>query len=547
MSVSPASSVSSSSSRLADAGRARQQLLSRLLAAVKGCQAKFGQGGGQLATETAREVRDLLSALFDVLAHGMRDEVSPSHSFWPLVKAMLARVELDRFYLLAAVTSDGGRSSAWLRAALNERTLERQMLAATADGETLAKLYYSWAFLRDRERRPMLPTAAAGLSTVTFALKVDQDESETTIPPSSSRKKKYKTPSVVTLDDGSGDAVGSDTTSMGSHSPLPPSASPGPELEGAMGGGQSNAGLAKELAVKSTMEKRRSKSKASAMAAEVPRIDFTSASLVAAVGHGQQSADMDDDEEDDVSEGSGARTPNGSLSNQHAALTPVKAAGVGSLIPVKAGHAEEDLADASGGGDEDTPCASEDSASVHSLDESDYASACSTFHSVSRPASTYGGPVAGREIASSSVQSTGGISREDLKQALLSVMARKDELATQCGRLKKHLAAESESAAALKEEILVEKRRAEEAGERANVRLQALARENELLKHQLKKYVGAVQKLRDGPEAHETLAELEGKGQREAGKPKYVDYHFEASEYERKLIQVAEMHGELIE
>ena len=27
----------------------------------------------------------------------------------------------------------------------------------------------------------------------------------------------------------------------------------------------------------------------------------------------------------------------------------------------------------------------------------------------------------------------------------------------------------------------------------------------------------------------------------------YVDYHFEASEYEKKLIQVAEMHGELLE
>ena len=33
---------------------------------------------------------------------------------------------------------------------------------------------------------------------------------------------------------------------------------------------------------------------------------------------------------------------------------------------------------------------------------------------------------------------------------------------------------------------------------------------NELLKHQLKKYVGAVQKLRDGPQAYETLAKLEG-------------------------------------
>ena len=27
----------------------------------------------------------------------------------------------------------------------------------------------------------------------------------------------------------------------------------------------------------------------------------------------------------------------------------------------------------------------------------------------------------------------------------------------------------------------------------------------------------------------------------------YVDYHYEASEYEKKLVQVAEMHGELLE
>ena len=42
-------------------------------------------------------------------------------------------------------------------------------------------------------------------------------------------------------------------------------------------------------------------------------------------------------------------------------------------------------------------------------------------------------------------------------------------------------------------------------------RINSILRENELLKHQLKKYVGAVQKLRDGPQAHETLAQLEGK------------------------------------
>ena len=36
--------------------------------------------------------------------------------------------------------------------------------------------------------------------------------------------------------------------------------------------------------------------------------------------------------------------------------------------------------------------------------------------------------------------------------------------------------------------------------EKLESRNSVLSRENELLKHQLKKYVGAVQKLRDGPQ-----------------------------------------------
>ena len=54
-----------------------------------------------------------------------------------------------------------------------------------------------------------------------------------------------------------------------------------------------------------------------------------------------------------------------------------------------------------------------------------------------------------------------------------------------------------------------------------------------------------MQKLRDGPHAYETLAKLEGVTQEQSSK--YIDYHYEASEYEKKLIQVAEMHGELLE
>lgn len=65
-------------------------------------------------------------------------------------------------------------------------------------------------------------------------------------------------------------------------------------------------------------------------------------------------------------------------------------------------------------------------------------------------------------------------------------------------------------------------------------------RENEVLKHQLRKYVGAVQMLNKDGAAHEALACLEAS--KEA-----IQEREEAVQYQQKLVQVAEMHGELME
>merc|ERR1711971_1188319 len=157
-----------------------------------------------------------------------------------------------------------------------------------------------------------------------------------------------------------------------------------------------------------------------------------------------------------------------------------------------------------------------------------------------------------RQSSVSSVASANGstLSREDLKHALLSVMERKEELQDQCQSFKRLLEKESASSAGLKQELNDANRKAKDSTDKMQARINSILRENELLKHQLKKYVGAVQKLRDGPQAHETLAQLEGQSrqmEQGQGSNNYVDYHFEASEYEKKLIQVAEMHGELLE
>ena len=282
-------------------------------------------------------------------------------------------------------------------------------------------------------------------------------------------------------------------------------------------------------------------------------------------------------------------------------LTPMKNSNIGALIPIASGTPNNKLIINRGHVQAEDEMMSDDSISIKSFEEdTDYATACnsvagsnivspiphlshrdSLYSSHDNEANSNRGfrPLelnnslrlnqlnlssgqdgffsASASIAASSIKGSSAnsrhssqiatISREELKQALLSVMSRKDELQEQCSSLKKLLDAEVQKSDSLKEEIEINKRKDEEAKDKQNAKLTSLSRENELLKHQLKKYVSAVMKLRDGPQAYETLAKLEGDKNENNGDKKYVDYHFEASEFEKKLIQVAEMHGELLE
>ena len=47
--------------------------------------------------------------------------------FWQYVKENLTKHEQDRFYTLKNITTDSGRGRAWMRSALNEHSLERNM------------------------------------------------------------------------------------------------------------------------------------------------------------------------------------------------------------------------------------------------------------------------------------------------------------------------------------------------------------------------------------------------------------------------------------
>lgn len=137
----------------------------------------------------------------------------------------------------------------------------------------------------------------------------------------------------------------------------------------------------------------------------------------------------------------------------------------------------------------------------------------------------------------------------ELRQAIVAMMNRKDELEEENGSLRNLLDGEMEHSAALRQEVDALRRKVTEQQERHATKVQALARENEVLKVQLKKYVGAVQMLkREGQTAEvvPSLWNVDAEVTVPEQKPGEVAEEL-ASSYERKLIEVAEMHGELIE
>ncbi|XP_055950101.1 sorting nexin-29-like isoform X5 [Argiope bruennichi] len=140
------------------------------------------------------------------------------------------------------------------------------------------------------------------------------------------------------------------------------------------------------------------------------------------------------------------------------------------------------------------------------------------------------------------------MSPDEMREALLSVMQKKEEFEEKNNALRCLLEREMEMAAGLRAEVEEQKKSSEEKVERLEAKLQTVSRENELLKHQLKKYIAAVQLLKHDSGKVQELTSVVGEVQPPIPEPKvFIDHQFEASEYEKKLVQVAEMHGELME
>ncbi|XP_045445522.1 sorting nexin-29-like [Melitaea cinxia] len=164
-----------------------------LQACVENCQNRFG-GRSELATEDDIRIVNLCEKWERILSHGLKTNLSNSaiqnfvaaglnltfnivnigNSLWSYCCLHLTKHEKERFKILSNINTPLGYFRAFLRASLNERSLERYLQSWVSHG-LLIEYYDEGAFVRSPEAN-ILPSVAAGLSSVLFALSIDKAE-----------------------------------------------------------------------------------------------------------------------------------------------------------------------------------------------------------------------------------------------------------------------------------------------------------------------------------------------------------------------------------
>ncbi|NXD12455.1 SNX29 protein, partial [Nothocercus nigrocapillus] len=542
-------------------------------------------------------------------AAGFSSKTETEPVFWYYVKEVLNKHELQRFYSLKAITTDIGRGRAWLRCALNEHSLERYVHMLLADKNRLSVFYEDWSFMMDEERSSMIPTMAAGLNSILFAINIDNKDlngqskciptvsdllkestqnvtsllKESTLGVSSllreitassavsilikpehdtdplpvlsrnvnadlrskkDRKKKKRVTNIISFDEEEdeqnfGDAIktlatgesSEENSDISSVFVLPSSES---NLGKSLNGHESNH-LWKSSSVFMNGEY------------EYQKLDVKSI----------DDEDIDENEDDLYGKTLGNKGTEGEIeasekphetsacSSQLCSWTPLQVLNDDSdvLFPVSAVGSYSQTG---------TLCCVSTS---DNLENGEGHESVLTVELVQRrsdlPYRMEVSPAQVNNLSSMLPSATvpESMTINELRQAIVAMMNRKDELEEQNRSLRNLLDGEMEHSAALRQEMENWRRKVAEQEERHAAKVQALARENEVLKVQLKKYVGAVQMLRREGQTVEVLPNIwSTDAEFTIPEQKQVENNEElASSYERKLIEVAEMHGELIE
>ncbi|XP_057342904.1 sorting nexin-29 isoform X7 [Manis pentadactyla] len=437
--------------------------------------------------------------------------------FWFYVKEVLNKHELQRFCSLHHITSDVGRGRAWLRCALNEHSLERYLHMLLADRGRLSTFYEDWSFVMDEERSSMLPTMAADARC------------------KKERKKKKKVTNIISFDDEEDEQNSGEVFK---------------KIPGAGESSEENSDRSL-VNIMSAFESPFGPNSNGSQSSNSWKIDTLS--LNGEFGYQKldvksiDDEDVDENEDDVYGHMSGRKCAGHSESPEKPLDGPTCLSEIHTWAPLQVLHGDIDVlfpVSAVGSyGPADARLGSLENGTEledHVLPET------GSRYTVEASPPDQGSPLSSL-LPSSSVPESMTIN--ELRQAIVAMMNRKDELEEENRSLRSLLDGEMEHSAALRQEVDTLKRKVAEQEERHIMKVQALARENEVLKVQLKKYVGAVQMLKREGQTTEVVPNLWNvDGEVTVTEQKLGEGAEElASSYERKLVEVAEMHGELIE
>ncbi|XP_032460102.1 sorting nexin-29 isoform X6 [Phocoena sinus] len=553
----------------------RQFLLERLLDAVKQCQIRFG-GRKEIASDSDSRVTCLCAQFEAVLQHGLKrsrglaltaaaikqaagfsSKTETEPVFWFYVKEVLSKHELQRFYALRHIASDVGRGRAWLRCALNEHSLERYLHMLLADHSRLSTFYEDWAFVMDEERSSMLPTMAAGLNSILFAINIDNKDlnGQSKFAPTVSDLLKESTQNVTSLLKESTQGVSSLFREITASSAVSILIRPEQETDHL-------PVVSKHISADAKCKRERKKKKkvtniisfddeedeqsSGDVFKKIPgagesseeNSDRSSVNIMTAFespfgpnSNGSQSSnswkidslslngefgyqkldvksiddeDVDENEDDVYGSTPGKKCPGHSESPEKPLDGAACLSQMHSWAPLHVLHGDADVLFPVSGvgsyGPADTPLGSLENGTGpddHVLPEP------GPRYSVEASPPGQGSPLSSL-LPSASVPESMTIS--ELRQAIVAMMTRKDELEEENRSLRNLLDGEMEHSAVLRQEVDTLKRKVAEQEERHVTKIQALARENEVLKVQLKKYVGAVQMLKREGQTAEGLS-----------------------------------------
>ncbi|XP_072275090.1 sorting nexin-29 isoform X2 [Pyxicephalus adspersus] len=591
--------------------------MERLLDAVKQCQIRFG-GRKEIASDSDSRVICLCAQFEAVLQHGLKrskglaltaaaikqaagfsSKTETDPVFWVYVKEILNKHELQRFCSLKNITTDIGRGRAWLRCALNEHSLERYLHMLLGDPNRLSFFYERWAFVFDMERSSMLPTMAAGLNSILFAINIDNKDLNglaKTVPTVSCLLKE-STQNVTSMFKESTQGVSSllrDITSSSAVSILikpEQESDPLPVLSTSLtADGKTKKDRKKKKKVSTIISfdddgdvkdpdpvkvpislKSSTKNPDEHTDSSLDSLPHFEARFLLNVQEKENSdspyvnGDFDSRNSDDkdlhnekldyydtepetgnISEkraknASCEQTPVGSLENpQVCCWTPLQVLHDDSdvLFPLNVAgsytHSDSTL---------DNVTYGDENESANFAEELTQKRSGVQFSMEASP------PVPGPSLTIELPETLepDPMTINDLQQSVVIMKIRSEELEEQNISLRHLLDSEMEHSSTIRLEIDNLRRKVAEQEERHSSKIQVLTRENEVLKVQLKKYVCAVQMLKKEGQNNTIpiLRNIDGEIIPEV--KSMADHDELASSYERKLIEVAEMHGELME